>query len=84
MQPSRILPDLQCSLVCEEVRQEMNGNFIIIGVLNYVRVPQLPVTALRLTVFTRWTAGLIDAFPVRSTESSSRTRSAPCSRGTLP
>ena len=58
MQPSRILPDLQCSLVCEEVRQEMNGNFIIIGVLNYVRVPQLPVTALRLTVFTRWTAGL--------------------------
>ena len=48
MQPTRILPDLQCSLVCEEVRQEMNGNFIIIGVLNYVHVPQLPVTALRL------------------------------------
>ena len=58
MQPSRILPDLQCSLVCEEVRQEANGNFFLIGVINFVRVPQLPVTALRLTVFNRWTAGL--------------------------
>lgn len=58
MTPSRILPDLQCSLVCEEVRQEANGNFFMIGVLNYVRVPQLPVTALKLTIFNRWTAGL--------------------------
>ncbi len=58
MTPNRILPDLQCSLVCEEVRQEANGNFFMIGILNYVRVPQLPVTALRLTIFTRWTAGL--------------------------
>lgn len=58
MQPTRILPDLQSSLVCEEVRQEANGNFFLIGVINYVRVPQLPVTALRLTVFNRWTAGL--------------------------
>lgn len=58
MTPSRILPDLQCSLVCEEVRQEANGNFFMIGVLNYVRVPQLPVTASRLTIFNRWTAGL--------------------------
>lgn len=58
MQPSRILPDLQCSLVCEEVRQEANGNFFLIGVINYVRVPNLPITALRLTVYNRWTAGL--------------------------
>jgi hypothetical protein len=58
MTPTRILPDLQCSLICEEVRQEANGNFFLIGVLNYVRVQQLPITAMRLTVFTRWTAGL--------------------------
>jgi len=57
MTPSRILPDLQCSLLCEEVRQEMNGNFILIGVINFVRVPQLPVTAGRLCLFNRWTAG---------------------------
>lgn len=58
MQVSRILPDLQCSLLCEDIRQEANGNFIIIGVLNGLRVPQLPVTALRLNLFNRWTAGV--------------------------
>jgi hypothetical protein len=58
MQASRILPDLQCALICEDVRQEANGNFIIIGVINFVRVPQLPVTAAKLCFFTRWTAGL--------------------------
>ena len=44
--------------MCEDVRQEANGNFIIIGVINFVRVPQLPVTAAKLCFFTRWTAGL--------------------------
>jgi hypothetical protein len=58
MQPTRILPDLQSALLCEDVRQEANGNFIIIGVINFVRVPQLPVTAGKLCFFTRWTAGL--------------------------
>jgi hypothetical protein len=58
MTPTRILPDLQCSLLCEEVRQEANGNFFLIGVINYIRVPQLPVVATRLSVFNRWTAGL--------------------------
>lgn len=57
MTPSRILPDLQCSLLCEDVRQEVNGNFILIGVINLVRVPQLPVSALKLCLFNRWTAG---------------------------
>jgi hypothetical protein len=46
MQPTRILPDLQASLVCEEV---------VIGV---IRVPQVPVTAIKLCVFNRWTAGV--------------------------
>jgi hypothetical protein len=57
MTPSRILPDLQCSLLCEDVRQEANGNFFLIGVINFVRVPQLPVTALKLCLFNRWVAG---------------------------
>ena len=57
MTPSRILPDLQCSLLCEDVRQEATGNFILVGVLNFVRVPQLPVAALKLCLFNRWTAG---------------------------
>jgi hypothetical protein len=58
MNPTRILPDLQASLLCEEVRQEANGNFFIIGVVNFIRVPQLPVVAARLCVFNRWTAGI--------------------------
>lgn len=58
MQPSRILPDLQCSLLCEAVRQEANGNFILIGVVNLIVVPQLPVTAMNLRLFNRWTAGV--------------------------
>ena len=57
MNPSRILPDLQCSLLCEEVRQEINGSFILLGVLNYVGVPQVPVSAQKICVFNRWTAG---------------------------
>src|SRR6266850_5809868 len=58
MQPSRILPDLQCSLLCEEIRQEITGNFFLIGVINFIRVPQLPVVALKLSLFNRWTAGI--------------------------
>src|SRR5450432_3293875 len=58
MNPTRILPDLQASLMCEEVRQEANGNLFIIGVINFIRVPQLPVVAGRLCVFNRWTAGI--------------------------
>ena len=58
MQASRILPDLQCALICEDVRQEANGNLILIGVINLIRVPQLPITAGRLCFFNRWTAGL--------------------------
>src|SRR5215468_11546587 len=58
MQPTRILPDLQCSLLCEEIRQEVTGNFFLIGVINYIRVPQLPVVAFKLSVFNRWTAGI--------------------------
>ena len=58
MQATRILPDLQSSLMCEEVRQEANGNFFLIGVISFIRVPQLPVMAFKLSVFNRWTAGV--------------------------
>jgi hypothetical protein len=44
--------------MCEEVRQEINGNLILIGVIHYLRVPQLPVTAARVCIFNRWTAGI--------------------------
>lgn len=58
MNATRILPDLQCSLLCEEVRQEISGNFFLLGIVAYLRVPQLPITALKFCVFNRWTAGV--------------------------
>jgi hypothetical protein len=58
MNATRILPDLQCSLICEDIRQEANGNCILIGVLSVIRVPKLPVVAFRLLLFNRWTAGV--------------------------
>lgn len=58
MKPNRILPDLQCSLLCEDVRQETSGNFILVGVLGLIRVPQVPVYAAKLCVFNRWVAGV--------------------------
>lgn len=58
MEASRILPDLQCAMLCEEVRQEVTGNLFIIGLIDVLRVPQLPVVAFRLTALNRWTAGL--------------------------
>ena len=58
MNASRILPDLQASLLCEDVRVESSGIFIIVGVISEVWVPQLPITAFKLCVFNRWTAGV--------------------------
>lgn len=57
MQPTRILPDLQCSVVCEDVRREANGKFIIIGMLNFIVVPQVPF-GVRVLVFNQWTSGI--------------------------
>ena len=58
MQATRILPDLQCSLMCEDIRQEITGNLILLGIISIIRVPQLPVTAFKLSLFNRWTAGI--------------------------
>ena len=53
MQASRILPDLQCSVLCEDVRQEATGNFIALGIIGVIRVPKMPIVAGKLCVFTR-------------------------------
>lgn len=44
--------------MCEEVRQEVNGNLFLIGVIQFLRVPQVPITAGRICIFNRWTAGI--------------------------
>jgi hypothetical protein len=57
MNATRILPELQASLMCEGVRPEANGNLILVGVVNLIRVSQLPVTTGRFCVYNRWVAG---------------------------
>jgi hypothetical protein len=57
MTPNRILPDLQCSLLCDDIRQEASGNLILLGVIGLIRVPGVPVVAPKLCVVNRWTAG---------------------------
>lgn len=58
MQATRILPDLQASLLCEDIRQEASGNLILIGVIGYINVQQIPAMAMKLCVLNRWTAGI--------------------------
>jgi len=57
MTPNLILPDLQSSLVCDNIRQEANGNLILLGVMSQVMSPEFPITAAQVLVVNRWTAG---------------------------
>ena len=57
MNPSRILPDLQCSLVCDGIRQEMTGNLILLGVMDRILSQQYPVQLGQIFIVNRWTAG---------------------------
>ena len=57
MQDDAILPDLQSCVLCEDVRCEFNGMQTLVGVLNVVPTPTLPVNYLRLCIWSRWCSG---------------------------
>jgi hypothetical protein len=52
-----LIPDLQSSLICDDVRQERNGKFILIGLFDVIAVPALPTVFQRLCVVNRWCCG---------------------------
>lgn len=52
-----VLPDIQGSLVCEDVRMEVNGSQTLVGVINAIIAPKLPVRIIKLCIWTRWTSG---------------------------
>ncbi len=52
-----IVPDLQSSLLCDDVRQERNGKFILIGIFDAIGVPGFPAVFQRLCVVNRWCCG---------------------------
>jgi hypothetical protein len=50
-------PDLQSSVLCDDVRQERNGKFILIGLFDAIGSPQFPMRYPRLFMVTRWCSG---------------------------
>ena len=52
-----MIPDLQSSLLCDDVRQERNGKFILIGLFDAIGVPALPVAFQKICVVNRWCCG---------------------------
>mgnify|MGYP003981944339 CR=1 FL=1 len=52
-----MIPDLQSSLLCDDVRQERNGKFILIGLFDAVGVPKFPALFQRICVVNRWCCG---------------------------
>jgi fused signal recognition particle receptor len=54
----RMIPDLQASFACEDVRVEASGAHTIVGVVNFIGAPSLPIQLLKLCVWTRWSSGV--------------------------
>ena len=50
-------PDLQASLLCDDVRQERNGKFILIGIFDVIGIPVFPAVFQRVCVVNRWCSG---------------------------
>jgi hypothetical protein len=52
-----MLPDLQSSLLCDDVRQERNGKFMLIGLFDAIAVPKFPAQFQKLCMVNRWCCG---------------------------
>ena len=52
-----MIPDLQSSILCDDVRQERNGKFILIGLFDVIGSPSFPLVYPRLFMVTRWCSG---------------------------
>lgn len=52
-----MIPDLQSSILCDDVRQERNGKFFFIGVFDGVALPNFPAIFQRICIVNRWCCG---------------------------
>ena len=53
-----MIPDIQFSVFCEDVRREASGNFQFLGVFaDNVVVRQLPVRFMKFCIANRWNCG---------------------------
>src|SRR4029077_6515400 len=57
MENEIILPDLQSAGLCEDVRCEFNGMQTLVGVINVIPTPTLPINYMRLCIWSRWCSG---------------------------
>jgi hypothetical protein len=57
MANSDVLPDLQASILCEDVRQEVNGMQTLVGVFNFIPARSVPLGVLKICLWTRWCGG---------------------------
>src|SRR5471032_2046743 len=54
----RMIPDLQAPFACEDVRVEASGAHTIVGIIDFLGAPALPIQILKLCVWTRWSSGI--------------------------
>lgn len=52
-----MIPDLQMSVLCDDVRQERSGKFILIGLFDVIGMPQFPALYPRVCLVNRWCSG---------------------------
>jgi len=52
-----VTPDIQSCLLCDDVRQERNGKFILIGLFDALWGPRFPLKYPRVCMVTRWCSG---------------------------
>jgi hypothetical protein len=53
----KIKPNLQFSVLCDDVRREDNGKFMLIGIFEAINAKKFPATHPALFVATRWCKG---------------------------
>ena len=58
MSLERMIPDLQASFACEDVRVEASGAHTIVGIVNFIGAPKLPIQIIKLCIWTRWSSGI--------------------------
>lgn len=54
----RMIPELQASFACEDVRVEATGSHSIVGIINFIGAPSLPIQVIKICVWTRWSSGV--------------------------
>lgn len=52
-----MIPDLQSSLICDDVRQERNGKFMLLGLFDVIHTETFPSTFQKICLVTRWCSG---------------------------